>query len=165
MDPMAHSMTVPKAAITTHVLDQTTGLPAAGILVELLKLTYGSYEEDSSDDRDEKIYLWGVTDRDGRISNWSLHSGAAVDVKAEHPFVAAQVQENSNEYISAGIAASDICKWSLTFYTKTHFESQGKRSVWSKISLYFETEKRDSRQHWHMPLLLGPFGYTTYRGS
>jgi 5-hydroxyisourate hydrolase len=37
------------------------------------------------------------------------------------------------------------------------------RSLFSTIAITFETT--DGEPHYHVPLLLSPFGYTTYRGT
>lgn len=142
-------MEVPKAAITTHVLDQTTGLPAADIHVKLER------------EGDEQHPLVAFTDKDGRIFNWCFipyyqYGNDESEAKT-------LAHKEANEYILASLHTTQ--EWTLIYETKEYFESQGKVSVWSKISLNFETNERDPRLHWHMPLLLGPFGYTTYRGS
>jgi 5-hydroxyisourate hydrolase len=36
-------------------------------------------------------------------------------------------------------------------------------SFYSDIPVIFEV--RDTRTHYHVPLLISPFGYSTYRGS
>jgi 5-hydroxyisourate hydrolase len=51
----------------------------------------------------------------------------------------------------------------LVFDTETHFAAQGVESFYREVSITFTI--RDSAQHYHVPLLLSPFGYSTYRGS
>jgi 5-hydroxyisourate hydrolase len=51
----------------------------------------------------------------------------------------------------------------LTFEVAAYFESRGTAAFFEQITLEFAV--RDARQHYHVPLLLSPFGYTTYRGS
>jgi 5-hydroxyisourate hydrolase len=36
-------------------------------------------------------------------------------------------------------------------------------SFYPEVSMVFAV--RDATQHYHIPLLLSPYGYTTYRGS
>ncbi|WP_437619413.1 hydroxyisourate hydrolase [Sorangium sp. So ce1151] len=51
----------------------------------------------------------------------------------------------------------------LTFHTGAYFAALGSESFYPSVSILFEV--RDPAQHHHVPLLLSPFGYTTYRGS
>jgi 5-hydroxyisourate hydrolase len=51
----------------------------------------------------------------------------------------------------------------LTFDTKRYFEGLGVRPFFPTIAVTFETA--DGESHYHVPLLLNPFGYSTYRGS
>ena len=51
----------------------------------------------------------------------------------------------------------------LTFHVGSYFEVQGVRSFYSSIPIVFNVEHPD--QHYHVPLLLSPFSYSTYRGS
>ena len=49
----------------------------------------------------------------------------------------------------------------LTFYVGDYFE--GQQHFYPEISVQFMV--RDPAAHYHVPLLLSPYGYTTYRGS
>ena len=51
----------------------------------------------------------------------------------------------------------------LTFVTGPWFESQGITTLYPAISICFEINEAGG--HYHIPLLLSAFGYTTYRGS
>jgi len=51
----------------------------------------------------------------------------------------------------------------LCFETGAYFRALGIASFYPRISVEFEV--REPAQHHHVPLLLSPFGYTTYRGS
>lgn len=51
----------------------------------------------------------------------------------------------------------------LTFDAASYFRSQGAVSFYPEISVSFAIW--DATQRYHIPLLIGPFGYTTYRGS
>lgn len=50
----------------------------------------------------------------------------------------------------------------FTFYTEPYFENQGKESFYPFIEVVFEI---NSEGHYHVPLTLSAFGYSTYRGS
>ena len=51
----------------------------------------------------------------------------------------------------------------LCFNTRDYFAAQGTDSFYPQVVVVFEV--RDIEQHYHVPLLLSPYGYTTYRGS
>ncbi len=50
----------------------------------------------------------------------------------------------------------------LTFDTAAYFKKQGTSCFFPSVGIIFEVS--DDRHH-HVPLLLSPFGYSTYRGS
>ena len=49
----------------------------------------------------------------------------------------------------------------LTFFAADYF--QGRECFYPQVSVSFQV--RDASAHYHVPLLLSPYGYTTYRGS
>jgi 5-hydroxyisourate hydrolase len=51
----------------------------------------------------------------------------------------------------------------LTFDTAAYFAARGGESFYPAVAVAFTV--RDAAQHYHVPLLLSPFGYSTYRGS
>jgi 5-hydroxyisourate hydrolase len=51
----------------------------------------------------------------------------------------------------------------LTYNTGAYFDRLGVKSFYPLVTVVFETESGES--HYHVPLLLSPFGYSTYRGS
>ena len=53
--------------------------------------------------------------------------------------------------------------WSLTFDLAAYFHAQGTDAFFPSATLTFSVTRPD--EHHHVPLLLSPFGYTTYRGS
>lgn len=50
----------------------------------------------------------------------------------------------------------------LTFDTASYFKKQGVKGFYPTVAVCFEIHDQG---HYHIPLLLNPFGYTTYRGS
>lgn len=78
----------------------------------------------------------GVTDADGR--NKGLSDGAG----------------------PAGVEAG---VYRLTFEIAAYFERLGLESFYPLAQITFTV--KDAGQHFHVPLLLQPFGFTTYRGS
>ena len=51
----------------------------------------------------------------------------------------------------------------LVFDTKTYFLSIGVVGFYPKVDVMFELPMPE--RHYHIALLINPFGYTTYRGS
>jgi 5-hydroxyisourate hydrolase len=54
-------------------------------------------------------------------------------------------------------------RYRLTFETGAYFRAVGDAGFYPEVSVTFEVSTGDD--HYHVPLLLSPFGYTTYRGS
>ena len=109
--------------VTTHILDTSSGKPAAGVHVNLDHFKSGSWVPLSK----------GETDLDGRVKNLL-------------PL------ENK---LSPGI-------YRLVFDTKSYYKSIDVKGFYPTVTIEFEIT--DS-SHYHVPLLLNPFGYSTYRGS
>jgi 5-hydroxyisourate hydrolase len=101
-------------SLSTHVLDVTSGRPAAGVAVELRA---GGGEPIVS----------AVTDADGR----------------------ARLAED----LAAG-------EYELVFAVGDHF---GTREFLDRVPVRFRIA--DPAAHYHVPLLVSPWAYSTYRGS
>ncbi len=50
----------------------------------------------------------------------------------------------------------------IIFNTLKYFKSQNAKSFYPSVTVEFEIT---DASHYHVPLLLNPFGYSTYRGS
>ena len=51
----------------------------------------------------------------------------------------------------------------LTFDTAAYFAAGGVEAFYPEVAVTFEVG--DASEHFHVPLLLSPYGYSTYRGS
>jgi 5-hydroxyisourate hydrolase len=51
----------------------------------------------------------------------------------------------------------------LRFEVHPYFRSTGREAFYRIVTIEFVV--RDAAEHYHVPLLLNPFGYSTYRGS
>ena len=51
----------------------------------------------------------------------------------------------------------------LTFDTRAYFVARKVEALYPQVSVVFEV--RRANEHYHIPLLLSPYGYSTYRGS
>lgn len=124
-----------KAHITCHVLDTTSGRPAKDLNV-LLKCTgLPDFE------------FTGTTNNDGRIMHWAHTLGT----KSIKELIAQDLEQQSSTPRSI---------WQLTFNTGDYYGLD--KTFWPVVQLSFIVT---ADQHYHVPLLLGPFSYTTYRGS
>ncbi|KAI9273614.1 hydroxyisourate hydrolase [Sporodiniella umbellata] len=97
--------------------------------------------------------------------------GQEIDVKIE--------KENSNEFsiLSRCKTNSDgRCPnllphdykvekgiYRVTFETKKYFERLNQECFYPYVQIVFEL--KEPKQHYHIPLLISPYSYTTYRGS
>jgi len=61
----------------------------------------------------------------------------------------------------AAVEALQPGTYRLTFYTGDYFE--GRPHFHPEVAVQFLVD--DASAHYHVPLLLSPYGYTTYRGS
>lgn len=111
------------SSITTHVLDTSTGRPAAGVPVTLEKQAASGWQSAGH----------GVTNADGRIMD--LLAGAQ---------------------LAAGT-------YRLIFDVAAYFNARKQPCFYPQVQVTFTVS--DGGQHYHVPLLLSPFGYSTYRGS
>lgn len=125
-----------KPFITCHVLDTISGKPGAGIDVKL-KLISPAHATTS--------HWTATTNSDGRVPAWN----SSTDIN--------QVVSS----VKSSLGEKDQMIWSLTFATEEYF-GKGK-TFWPEVELRFAAKKDE--QHYHVPLLLGPWSYTTYRGS
>ena len=60
-------------------------------------------------------------------------------------------------------AAASPGVYRLRFDTRAYFDAFGIRAFFPTVVVTFEVA--DPSSHYHVPLLLSPFGYSTYRGS
>ena len=125
--------------LSMHVLDTSRGRPAAGVRASL----YGGVGGELLADR--------RTDADGRISGLSLviESDMRADEHSdEHP------DEHSDKY----------GEYWLVFDTGEYFRAQGvEEFFYAEVVIAFRAPARAG--HYHVPLMLSPFGYSTCRGS
>ena len=111
-------------SLSTHVLDATTGRPAAGLAVRL---------ERAGDDGWAAAGA-GTTGPDGRLHLPGEAGGGTVP----------------------GV-------YRVTFDSGGYFGARGAATFYPEVSVTFEVT--EPGEHYHVPLLLSPFAYSTYRGS
>lgn len=89
--------------------------------------------------------------------------------------LAQQTEDGAWQVFAGGTTNSDgrAGKWTLdaappagalrlTFATGAYFQRQGVATFYPAVTIEF---RASAGEHYHVPLLLSPFGYTTYRGS
>jgi 5-hydroxyisourate hydrolase len=52
--------------------------------------------------------------------------------------------------------------YKMRFETKDYFDKNGTATFYPYVEIIFDIQ---TNEHYHIPLLLNPFGYSTYRGS
>jgi 5-hydroxyisourate hydrolase len=114
--------------LTTHVLDTASGIPAAGMKVELSILEGGGW----------KLLKSVATTADGRCPAPLLEGDTMI--KGEYR---------------------------LVFHVADYFRARGatlpEPPFLNRVPLRFGIAGPD--QHYHVPLLVSPWSYSTYRGS
>ena len=108
--------------LSTHVLDTSTGKPAAGIAIALSAI----------DGSVATTIATAVTNADGRTDAPLAHD------------------------LAAGI-------YELAFAVAPYFARSGTPAFYDTITVRFHLA--DGTAKYHVPLLLSPWGYSTYRGS
>jgi 5-hydroxyisourate hydrolase len=127
------------SAVSTHVLDTASGRPAAGVPVRLDRLAAETAAEIGS----------GVTDADGRVAALGpdvLEPGSYRLVFDTTAYFAGRAAGEAGQ-VAAGAAAGTLA--GLPFYPE--------------VAISFTAA--GPAAHYHLPLLLSPFGYSTYRGT
>ncbi|KAH8820835.1 transthyretin-like protein-like protein [Xylogone sp. PMI_703] len=134
-----------KDPITCHVLDTTTGRPAKGIIVTLRCLNKPA----------SNAIFSATTNPDGRITSWGTVSGY-VDGKStkDDGTTVQDVLDSLAEKIDREV-------WTLRFDTGEYYGLD--KTFWPEVELRFFVKTKG--ETYHVPLLLGPYSYTTYRGS
>jgi 5-hydroxyisourate hydrolase len=121
--------------LSTHVLDATTGRPAAGVRVRLERAGDTGWAPAGE----------GTTGPDGRL-RLSGDPGAG-----------------AGEPGDPGAGAGEPGVYRMTFGSGAYFQARGSATFYPEVSITFEMTER--AEHYHVPLLLSPFAYSTYRGS
>lgn len=84
------------------------------------------------------------------------HGGSGLSISSKATDRDGRVGDLAAERVDAGT-------YRLTFETASYFAATGQTGFYPLVSIVFTIT--DPRQHHHVPLLLSPFAYSTYRGS
>lgn len=131
-------MAAERPFITCHALDTVSGKPAAGVDVSLVLV---------KPDLGASTTFSATTNSDGRVPAW--------DEPAEP--LNAIVAKCREEYARSG----EGMMWRMSFNTEKYFGAGN--TFFPEVVINFFA--KNDEEHYHVPLLLGPWSYTTYRGS
>jgi 5-hydroxyisourate hydrolase len=91
-------------------------------------------------------------------------TGIAVTLSKDGTVIGEGVTDADGRYADfAGGADLEPGQYELTFFVADYFAAQSLDTFYSTIPVVFVIE--DASRHHHVPLLLSPYGYSTYRGS
>ena len=86
----------------------------------------------------------GLTDPNGRVSSWTAPDGPSLR----------EIFINNAEQLDKKMV------WGLKFETGKYW---GGETLFPEVEIRFFVDAREGR--YHVPMLLGPWSYTVYRGS
>jgi len=93
------------------------------------------------------------------------HPAAGVAVRLEGPDGATLAEARTDDdgrALDLGPDRLDPADYRLVFDTGAYFEGLGTPTFFPEVSIAFTVT---GAGHYHLPLLLSPFAYSTYRGS
>lgn len=141
--------------ITCHILDTVSGKPAQGVVCAIYKLDIDISDE-STVVRNEYQFALAQTNEDGRVSKWVFDPNPKNRGKlSDLGIVLISQSELSWESLPFGT-------YKIRFHTAQYFSKKDDQTFFPFVDIVFHV--KDSK-HYHIPLLLSNYGYTTYRGS
>ncbi|KAG5735696.1 5-hydroxyisourate hydrolase [Termitomyces sp. T112] len=129
-----------KSPITCHILDSSTGKPAPGVFIRLQIL---EVSKEGGPDIFHPLAK-GLTDSDGRCFDLLPSVGSEEEAKEKTALQAGQT-------------------YKIVFKTKEYFDKTQRPSFYPWVEITFTINKPE--EHYHIPLLISPYSFTTYRGS
>lgn len=134
------------APITCHVLNTLSGTPAAGLTATLALLSaLPSQPAKNTGVSSPLLAFTATTNADGRVKEWE-------------PSTSRTLEEIMSEY-----EEGEKIAWSISFNVGEWYERQNIECFWPEVEIKFYVKKNE--RHYHVPVLVGPWTYTTYRGS
>lgn len=141
--------------ITCHVLNTHNGAPAANLRCKLaidsIQHTNGFAAQSFT----------ATTDANGRVSTWAsteARGGAATVNQLLEEGQEGEQKDSSKACFRCTLRIEGVDDF---------YRSQGVDSFWPEIEVKFLVAAPGSEgwRHYHVPVLLGPWSYSTYRGS
>ncbi|RDG36206.1 2-oxo-4-hydroxy-4-carboxy-5-ureidoimidazoline decarboxylase [Streptomyces corynorhini] len=147
----------PVASVSTHVLDTSAGRPAAGVPVSLAALTGGG---------DARwVELGGsTTDADGRCRDLPALPESTTRVRLDFATEEYLATRHNAGNTTAGTTpdTGTIPATGPDPAQDTDGHTGGGAPFFPEVTITFRV---GPGEHYHVPLLLNPFGYSVYRGS
>ncbi|MEU6994545.1 hydroxyisourate hydrolase [Streptomyces sp. NPDC046465] len=148
------------ASVSTHILDTSVGRPAEAVAISLSARS-GSGEE-------WKALGGSATDADGRCKDLpALPEGTShvrLDFETEAYFLTGQAESDKAESDKAESAKHDQQNKQAEAQqdAPANRDSGANGAFFPEVAITFAVKPGE---HYHVPLLLNPFGYSVYRGS
>lgn len=147
--------------VTCHILDTTTGKPAANVNCAIYKLSISDGVSSNGDEiyteaASAEPFAMASTNADGRVPAWVFDPDPSKrELLKDLGIIKTKEHALQWETLVYGI-------YKIRFQVGKYYQSLGQSSFHPFVEIVFKVE--DSR-HYHIPLLLSNYGYTTYRGS
>ncbi|MFJ3669082.1 hydroxyisourate hydrolase [Streptomyces sp. NPDC090106] len=125
------------ASVSTHILDTSIGRPAEGVAVEL-------------------------SARGGREAGWRTLGAGATDVDGRCKDLPALPEGTTHVRLDFAVEAYFEKKQADAQQDAPANRDSGPAVFFPEVAITFAVEPGE---HYHVPLLLNPFGYSVYRGS
>ncbi|MFF5308818.1 hydroxyisourate hydrolase [Streptomyces massasporeus] len=126
------------ASVSTHILDTSVGRPAEGVAVQL-------------------------SARSGRTADWQALGGSATDADGRCKDLPALPEGTT--HVRLDFAVEPYFEKSANQQADAQQDAPANRdsgAFFPEVAITFAVEPGE---HYHVPLLLNPFGYSVYRGS
>ena len=125
------------ASVSTHILDTSVGRPAEGVAVE----------------------LWART---GRDADWQALGGSATDADGRCKDLPAPPEGTTHVRLVFAVEPYFEKKQADAQQDAPANRDSGAAVFFPEVAITFAVVPGE---HYHVPLLLNPFGYSVYRGS
>ncbi|KAK2758103.1 hypothetical protein FQN53_008325 [Emmonsiellopsis sp. PD_33] len=152
--------------ITCHILNTINGTPAPGLSCTLtlhsILLPTGAAQPANL-----PATLHAATDADGRIKHWTPSSPSpsagntttATGSSIRELLASIHAEHSGQQRSIWSLRVKNVGEW---------YAEQGVESFWPEVEVRFlvkGSERWEGWRHYHVPVLLGPWNYSTYRGS
>ncbi|MFF7522379.1 hydroxyisourate hydrolase [Streptomyces pseudovenezuelae] len=125
------------ASVSTHILDTSVGRPAEGVPVQLAA-------------------------RAGRQADWEALGGSATDADGRCKDLPALPEGTTHVRLDFAVEPYFLKKQADAQQDAPANRDSGAGVFFPEVAITFAVEPGE---HYHVPLLLNPFGYSVYRGS
>ncbi len=125
------------ASVSTHILDTSVGRPAEGVAVR-------------------------ISARSARDADWRALGGSATDADGRCKDLPAPPEGTSHVRLDFEVEPYFLKKQADAQQDAPANRDSGAGVFFPEVAITFAVEPGE---HYHVPLLLNPFGYSVYRGS